>query len=341
MRITLAKPYNHMSPGELFYSQPTEETESEVFDALCSIRVEADKQMQEHLSAELDAIKNTDNATNAMMVYEISELSKELGYPVALSGRENGLYTMELLGVSNAGIKDYDKYKMLSSDLCIADMLRDRPHEFELMIAEPVRSHIQHRMDHLYGHLKCNGKFYRRICLPRWLALEYVGKLSEITGFDYNEIPLDDINLLQLTADRICADNLGWADYSETVSKPVDVARLYAFTRCDLSFDKTPDEYHKVKDYVFCEDVFGLLVNCGTDAREAYRLSLNWAKEKELPDRIKSMKSVPDSFYYAYEHLGFQWSVSSCFARTQVLLMLSFYKHNYPNEYLNTVEELS
>lgn len=338
MRFTIAKPSNKMSFGDLFYTQPDAETEKQ---ALAELKYWCDEFSNHHdkerIEEELSAIETTNNAMGVLIMYEIAELSKELGYPVTLFGMESGLYIMELLGISCVNQRDYE-YSQIPSDICITDMLFGKSYTFTLAIAEPVREHIQSRLNDRFGHMKCNEELYRNISMPSWDVLEQIGKCAFATKEAYGNVTYAATDLLKALFEDICENDLKSSTYLKNGFTPIEVARLYAFARCNKCEETV---FSDVRNYVFRDDVYKKLRENGAIAPEALRLARNWSTGKRKEDNMDLLKQydLPDNLLYCYRVLGNLWSASSCLARVKMLATLKHYELKYPKMYEDVTEQ--
>lgn len=333
MRFRIAKPSNHMSFGNLFYTNPSKESERRAMRELQFICAEKmDKRMLEQLNRELDAIEETNNATGTLIMYEIGELSKELGYPVMLYGMESGLYIMEVLGVSGVHLDDYERSET-PSEMCIAEMLF-KPYTFTLGIAEPVREHIQKRLDARFGNWESDTETYKCIDLPNWEALEQIGKLSKATNGPISEPIKCDMWIFDKLYTEMNNDHAYGA--SGPLS-PLIIARQYAFERCNHKDDVL---FSDVKNYVFRDSVYEALRGAGAVKPEALRLARNSSRGKKKKEDLFFLEQydLPENLFYCYKVLGNLWSMTSCLSRVNVHALLLYYKRMHTEVYKQIVE---
>jgi len=330
MRFIIAKPNNRMSFGDLFYSVPSEEAEKQAFaelEELCKIKT----QMKTRVDAELEVVQKTNNAFGVLIMHEIAMLSKELGYPTALFGIESGLYIMELLGISNIRTADYFDSE-IPSEMCINEMLFSKWFGFALAIAEPIREQITRRLDERFGHIEANNEIYRNINLPSWDVLEQIGKLAAATKEPFNRVLYSSPDLLKIVFNNICENDLKQNTYLQDGYRPLELARLYAFARCNHGEDVM---FSDVRNYVLRDDVYSFLRKNGCIAPEALRLSKNRYKgiRKETDIELIQQYDIPQNLLYCYNVLGNLWNAASCLTRINAFAMLKYYELKYSKEY--------
>ncbi|GEM_PF-487122 len=330
MRFRIAKPASRMSFGDLFYTQPSENTELWAMAELRYICEEETKNgMEKRVLRELEAIKKTNNAMGVLIMAEIAYLSKELGYPVMLYGNESGLYIMELLGISGLTREDYENSE-IPSELCVNDMLSGKSYNFTLGIAEPVREHIQKRLDRRFGHMESDNSLYRCIDLPGWDVLEYIGEISKESEMPINEAQNYDMWIYDKLYSKISNDEFGREIFcpfeGDGPMTPYHVSKLYAFARSGAGEDVLLSD---VRNYVFRDDVYRVLREKGCTACEAMRLSKGAAgKRKAENTELLRQFDLPQNFFYCYEALGYHWTVTACLSRVKMLALLYYFERS-------------
>ena len=335
MIFKIAKPENHMSCGDLFFSLPRPEEEAAEYEKIadrCRAAAKAefgdDPIISERLENELELIRRTQSAFKVSVLCEVAALSRELGYPGCLCGEENGLLMMYLLGVSGVHPRQYGG-GATTTELVLAKSSEGKPVSFELRIADPVREQMQSRLDSVFAAYKGNDDLYEHISLPEYSLLDKIGDLSKKTGFYYGCIPLDDPALSKAVLSGI---SVKWSEEDVERVDPADAARLYGYSICTSEKRKNVSRFESVKKYVFRDDVFRILNQLGYEKNEAHRMSRLWSNEEKKEDvlALLSLRKAPAEFVEAYRTLGFIWSEADCVARVNLLKMLRFYEIKYP-----------
>lgn len=337
MRFTIAKPADYMSFGDLFYTRPFYRGNRELFRQLAELcRQRADEEFPldadhpenrviiQQIERELHMIENPDDAIMVLILKEIADLSREMGYQTTLWGAESGLIIMYLLGISGIHPKQF-RYSTIPSDLYLAVASYHCRLSFTLAIAEPVRGKIQKRLDQKFGNMRTLNHVYLKIGLPDCDGLKMITDASEKTGIDYHRIDLEDPDLLKSVCDDICHNDLKFERYFAYPESSLDLARVYAYAVCD---SETKERFDSVKDYVFRDDIFKALNETHLCPKKVEALARNWSLGDEKIKDIELMKQhgVPEEVIGVYRELGNQWPAASCLARVNTMLMMKFYE---------------
>ena len=188
MRFTIAKPADYMSFGDLFYTRPFYKENREPFRCLAELcRKRADEEFPldadhpenrsiiRQIERELNMIEKTGNAVTILILKEIADLSREMGYPTTVFSAESGLIILYLLGISGIHPRQYH-YSTIPSEMICKRTLDTSFREsqslsFILAIAEPVRGKIQRRLDQRFCKERSLDDVYHKIELPdcEWL----------------------------------------------------------------------------------------------------------------------------------------------------------------------------
>lgn len=338
MRFTIAKPADYMSFGDLFYTKPFYQENREPFRRLAELcRQRADEEFppdSDHpenrsiirqIERELNMIEKTDHAITVLILKEIADLSRDMGYPTTLLGQESGLIILYLLGISDIHPRQY-RYSTIPSDLYLAVASYHCRLSFTLAIAEPVRGKIQSRLYQKFGETRTLDHVYHKIELPDCEWLEKIVDAAKETGIDYHSIDLEDPDLLKTVCDDICHNDLKIERYFAYPETSLDLARVFAYAVCD---SETKERFDSVKDYVFRDDIFKALSETDLHPQKVAALARNWSTgEKKIKD-IELMKryGVPEEVIGVYRELGNQWPAASCLARVNSMLMVKFYEN--------------
>lgn len=337
MRFTIAKPADYMSFGDLFYTRPFYRGNREPIRQLAELcRQRADEEFPldadhpenrviiRQIERELNMIENPDHAIKVLILKEIADLSREMGYQTTLLGVESGLIIMYLLGISGIHPRQY-QYSTIPSDLYLAEASYHCKLSFTLAIAEPIRGKIQRRLDQKLGNMRTLNHVYHKIGLPDCDGLKEIGDAAEKTGIDYHRIDLEDPDLLKSVCDDICHNDLKVERYFAYPETSLDMARVFAYAVCD---SETKERFDSVKDYVFRDDIFKALKETDLHPQKVADLALNWSLGDEKIKDIELMKQhgVPEKVIGVYGELGNQWPAASCLARVNTMLMMKFYE---------------
>ncbi|MBR5428236.1 MAG: hypothetical protein IK118_07800 [Clostridia bacterium] len=336
MIFKIAKPENHMSCGDLFFSLPSAEAESAEYEKIaerCRAAAKAEfgdnPIISERLEKELELLRRTESAFKVSVLCEIAALSRELGYPVCLCGEENGLLIMYLLGVSGVHPGQYGG-RATPTDLVLAKARAGKSVSFELRVSERVREDIQRRLDEEFSGYDGKEGLYTRISLPGYDLLDQIGKVALNSGFDWSGIDLDDPELERAVITDICEQGLGWN--AEDAQDVTDCARLYAYSLYKSKTVKDREHFDRVVHFVFRDDVFCALKTLGFKAPEAHRMSRLWSNGEKKEDELAllALRKAPAELVAAYRDLGFLRPEADCAARVNLLKMLRFYEIKCP-----------
>lgn len=337
MRFVIAIPTDKMSVGDLFYSAPRKSEIDKAYDELFQICLRrADREFPRHpdypmhsgmvpqVEKELRMIQDSELAFDLLVMHEIALLSKELGYPTAMFGIEAGLIVAYLLGISNVNPAQYG-YSTLPSDMAIEYVYSEYLSSFEMRIAEPVREHIQHRLNKKFIECDSYPSTYSRIRLPGFHQLEEIGKLSAENGENFSQVNLETPELIEKVNNDICKMHFRCEPYYSTPKSSLELARVYAYSRC---WTDGKDNFEAVKDYVFQDDIYGELRKSDDFCDDIFSIIRNWDKgaEKELDIRILKDYEVDEKAIDVYRELGNQWDSASCLAEVNNLLLLKYFQ---------------
>ena len=343
MRFTIAKPAKYMSFGDLYYTRPFYRENREPFmqlTELCRQRADEEfpldaahpenKNLIRQIERELQMIEKTDHAVTVLILKEIADLSREMGYPTTLFGAESGLIILYLLGISGIHPRQYH-YSVIPSEMVCKRVLDTTFREsqslsFTLAIAEPVREKVQRKLDQAFSGVRSLDHVYHKIGLPGCEGLEKIGNAAKESGIDYHSIDLEDPALLKAVCDDICRDDLkierNFADPETTL----DLARVYAYAVC---YSETKDRFDFVKDYVFRDDIFEALNETSMAPRDIVDFARNWSRGEDKTGVIEVMSRyyAPQEMIDVYRKLENQWPASCCLARVNAMLMVKYYEN--------------
>lgn len=344
MQFTIAKPADYMSFGDLFYEKPRSGENKRQFEQLYQMcREKADetfpnyrndpkqKKLMRIAANELEMIEATDAAFAVLIMKEIADLSHEMGYPTELLGVESGLVLFSLLGITSINPCQFSDFAIPSKMFCeeafdgfFKGSQRDGV-SFTLAIAEPVREKIQQRLDQRFCHVSMLDHTYSLIHLPGFEVLEKIGNYAEKTDVDYHEIDLEDPDLLKAVCEEICQGEPKVTQNFDDPRSSRELAKVLAYALCD---SEMKDKFDAVKDYVFRDELYGVLRKNSFYPRDAIRLAHNRSmgeKKAEDIEALRRYKLSPEQIE-AYQELGNQWSAASCLTRVNVMLMIKFYE---------------
>ena len=340
MRFTIAKPTKLMSFGDLFFTSPDgKEIKSAFLKLEQECRTLADKEFpisREHpermnllsqVEKELNMIDATGLTYSILIMKEIADLSRELGFPTTVLGQESGLIILYLLGVSGIHPGQYN-YSTIPSEMVYDSGLFDNSLSFTLAIAEPVRERIHNRLDRVFGKVKCCNSIYSKISLPDSRLLEQIGEYRDQSGFSYSDIDLEEAELLRAVCDQLCCDQLHRERNFDYPESSFELARLYAYAVCN---SENKDHFSTIKNYVFRDDIYQALTKTTMAPPKRLRFARNWTQRIEKEKDIQMLKryGLPDKLIDVYTELENLWPTTSCLARVNSLLMVKYYeRHN-------------
>ena len=337
MRFVIAKPTDKMSVGDLFYAAPRKSEIDKAYDEIFQICLRrADREFPRHpdypmhsgmvpqVEKELRMIQDSEIAFDLLVMHEIALLSKELGYPTAMFGIEAGLIVAYLLGISNVDPAQYG-YSTLPSDMAIEYVYSENLSSFEMRIAEPVREHIQHRLNKKFIECDSYPSTYSRIRLPGFHQLEEIGKLSAENVENFSQVNLETPELIEKVNNDICKKQFHCEPYYSTPKSSLKLARVYAYSRC---WTDGKDNYEAVKDYVFQDDTYSELRKSDDFCDDIFAIIRNWDKgaKKELDLRILKDYDVNEKAIAVYLELGNHLNSVSYLAEVNNLLLLKYYQ---------------
>ena len=344
MRVTIAKPENYMSLGDLFYSKPRSGENEGLFEQLYQMcREKADeafpsyrkdpeqKELMRIVANELEMIEATDSAIAVLIMKEIADLSHEMGYPTELLGLESGLVIFRLLGITSIDPCQFGDFAIPSEMFCeqaCEEFFKGSQRDgvtFTLAIAEPVREKIQQRLDQRFSHIATINHTYASISLPDYGLLEKIGNYAKETGIDYHEIDLEDPDLLKAACEELCQEMPKVTQNFDDPKSSLELARVCGYKLCE---SETKDRFDIVKDYVFRDELYGALRKTSLYPRDAIRLARNWSLGKKKAEDIETLRryKLSPKLIEAYRELGSQWPAASCLARVNGMLMLKYYE---------------
>ncbi len=337
MLFQVTKPTHKMCAGALFYTVPLKSEIDKAFDELADLCSELasvtimnglDNQVQNKIDArmqkELVMVKVTGAALDFLIMYEISRLSKEMGYPISMSGFESGLIISYVLGLSNVNPSQLN-YSSLQTDLVYDDALISNRFTPGLRIAEPIREHIQSRMDKMFCEIECERDYYKSIELSPCDDFEKIGKFAKRSGEDYSKINLEDRELIEMVNLELCKERFKCEPYYCTPESSLDLARVFAYAVCSTD---SKDNYLAVRDYVFRDDIYAeLKTRIGYNILEIPKIIKNWATyDKEEILESFEMCELNEKMINTYRELYNQWPAAACLSRVNARLMVKYYQ---------------
>lgn len=344
MKFKMEMSSNNKGYGRLCCTVP-DEMESAIifkdFEAFCRKKAKEEfgnyHAITERLDKELNFIKETDSIIFFEILREIAKLSAGEGYPVSLEGEESGSLILYLLGVSGIHPGEYE-FRTTPTDLFIEFARKHGELSLSLGIAEPIRKLIVPRLTKEFGYIKSGENDWFKIDISSWEMLDEIGKLSKLTGVHYSTVPVDDYLLTAVQSWDICEPDLEWEnaseDYCESIT-PLNVAKHYAFARCNCNTEKTPAAFSDMQKYIFRDDLYTALTDAGIPSQKAYLLARNWLKGEDKEKEIEMLRenNLPLNAVYVFKELYNQWSIATCLSRVNALVMLRYYEFNYPKEF--------
>ena len=337
MRFTIAKPADKMSFGDLFFTAPDgKEIKSALLKLEQECRALVDKEvplnrnhperikLMSQVEKEINMIEVTGQTYSILIMKEIANLSRELGYPTTVLGQESGLIILYLLGVSGIHPSQFN-YSTIPSEMVYDSGLFDNSLSFTLAIAEPVRERIHNRLNRVFGKVKCCNSIYSKISLPDSRLLEQIGEYGDQSGVNYSDIDLEDADLLRAVCDQLCCDQLHRERNFDYPESSFELARLYAYAVCS---SENKDHFSTIKNYVFRDDIYQALTKTTMAPPKRLPFSRNWSQkiEKEKDTQMLKRYGLPDKLIDVYTELENLWPATSCLARVNSMLMVKFYE---------------
>lgn len=329
----------------LTYSVPTAEETEKMYEQLRSICIAQaerlhpyDKWVHNRALTELDFLRMGRQIAPAMILREIAAFSKACGYPVMMPGMESRMVVFELLGVTNLYPTEMGYYGQ-RHNMVFTALFRKEP-AFEVFVAAQIKDKLTDSLNETFGAVGSSNKCDHLMIVQDYTALDVLGELAKATGVPYGTIEIDvadlgDPALLQPLTDDLIKREFGWEPGTISCDFLSEAARLYAFARCNVSGERTPELLQKVKEYVFRDDIYGKLTHHGIPAPIALHLSRNWAKgtEKERNMDLMQRIGLAEDVLDAYGVLSNQWAEASCLARIRLFVTLKFYELHFPKQY--------
>ena len=335
----------YIPSGALAYSAPYKEACEKAYEQLRTIcleeaekRFSGDKDTCSRVLFELDCYRLNKQVMELLILREIAAFSHENGCPVMLPGMENRLILFELLGITDVCPSELD-YTLPRDDMVFSDV-SGTDKILEIHVAAQIRRQLPDRLNAVFGAVGSMEGREKHIIIHTFETLDCIGELASRTDVPYKTIDLGklytkrDPELLHALAEDVIAKEFGWEPDAVPCHLLTDVARLYAFARCNAA-EKTPELYRKLEPYIFRDDVYSRLFALGFPSQIAFRLSQNWAKgtDKERNTEMMRRHGVLPELLDAYDCLFNQWSESSCFAHVTVLAILKYYELHEPDAY--------
>ena len=326
MRFIIAKPENKMSLGDLFYSVPNPyamKEFKEYDDIINECREKAERELSgsgiEQLEKEITAVENTSNKMAVCIIKAIAELSAGMGYPVSISGDESGMVLMYLLGASSVHPRQIGQFRY-PSEKVINDMYSSEK-RFTLAIAEPVRVHIQKELDRRFSVYDANYGVYKTISLPGWEVLE------DVKGNTFNS----DYSICCSAEYNNAIQNLYRELYEDLFSESVDnnknfsfedLCRLYSYSKCSRSCTKDIHQFNALKELLFKDDIYELLVKEGIPNIVALDIANKgfWHFRKQTTINYLLQFENLRKYESLFNELPQVWSKSTCAERLNICL---------------------
>lgn len=342
MRFVVTKPQNKMSNGDLFYTVPKglvscKEFEQIIDSCRSKAKVEFNNQIRKQLENEIKAIINTRNESAICIIKAITDYSHELGYPVTLFGEEAGTAIMHLIGASNVNPKQIN-YSNFSSKYFI-NKLNNNEASYTLAIANPIRAKLQSMLNNKFAHIESYHEIYRRIDLLDFDSLEYIKKLSYLTGVNpFEQQYIEIINFLYID---IYKDMFGIKPKLEKEVSVNELNKLYAYSMCSHNHDKSIHYFNKLNRYLFRDAFYKAFTELGIKNEKAIFLSYRgiWKSDKCEGIEFIEKQGVSENLLFCFKELINIWSKATCMSRINIMLALKWYEIHYPEEYGKVIKE--
>ena len=337
--------FTYETESRLAYAAPSQEENEKAYELLRTICLEEIKKRfpcsedtGNRVLFELNCYRLNKRVVELLILREIAAFSRGNGYPVMLPGMENKLVLFELLGITDVCPTEMD-YIPPRDDMALAH-LSGAETSFEIHVAAHIRHQLPDRLNDVFGPIGSTEGRGSHIIIQPFEALDCIGELAARTGVPYETIDIASLHamcdpeLLNALATDVIEQEFGWQPDAVHCYRLDDVARLYAFARCNAA-EKTPQTYRQLEPYIFRDDVYGRLVTLGFPTQIAFRLARNWAKgdEKERDMEMMRRRGAFPALLANYKRLQNQWTESSCLAHVTVLAILKYYELRYPDVY--------
>jgi hypothetical protein len=333
MRFKISPYCDFISPGDLFYTSPTKDSNLWAIRELKKLCFKDTKlRKNPQLLKELEFVEKSNCAMDFLIVYEITKLSSKLGYPTALFGNESGSMIASVLKISGIS-DDFDSADDISSNLFLEESKKRGYIHLTLAIAEPVRKRIAVRLEEKFSDLKSDDRLFCNISLPDNDFLKSIGDLAKITGVNWEDISCNNPLLLSRVNTNLSFDVESPPSFVNLKDATLDeVSRRMAYSLCN-----SPEEniFDKVRNFVFRDDVFKGLTNMGIDDFNAFLSARNWMDDDDKEENLALFKDLgaDEDLLLAFEKLENLWSKSACLTRVTMSARLAYYKLNYPDIY--------
>lgn len=273
--------------GNVFFSAPTMremKKADEKLSDICHERLKDCFGNQEssltQLEKELCITSESCNSFQYLVLKEIADCSRELGYPVQSN---NGTLIAYLLGISYINPLS-DCFCSQPCGILIADSTGMR-------IAAPVRSVLQERLDKALGNTKDDKNNYKHISLPDSEVCQNIGDAHFKVHIPEKNISFNkDVykNVMKKISSDIISDvrcdDKQKSFANELLNMPIEsfciLLRAYGYLFNTTESEKSVE---RIKDFRYCvlrDEVYDMLVQKGLPPKEAVRFCRGLMSEK-------------------------------------------------------------
>lgn len=273
--------------GNVFFSAPTMremKKADEKLSDICHERLKDyfgnQKSSLTRLEKELCITSESCNSFQYLVLKEIADCSRELGYPVQSN---NGTLIAYLLGLSYINPLS-DCFCSKPCGILIADST-------EMRIAAPVRSVLQERLDKALGNTKDDKNNYKRISLPDSEICQNIGDEHFKVHIPEKNISFNkDVykNVMKKISSDIISDvhrdDKQKSFANELLNMSIEsfciLLRAYGYLFNTTESEKSVEKITDLRYCILRDEVFDMLVQKGLPPKEAVRFCRGLMLEK-------------------------------------------------------------
>lgn len=375
MYFKIASPDNNSTFGNLFFSVPVEaemhKAETSVSE-ICYKRAtqlyknnlnDVEAMTFDRIKKEIKKMCDTETVFHFLIIKEIAEISKKIGYPIRTEGNLSGSIISYLLGITEYDpLSDNVEYNSIEL-LWGTDETMLNPN-FSIGISPQIRPFISNILDSKYGHINCDDNLCKQFSLTDVNMCERLGTLFKMTGKrpfynDYTEKVYTQV--VENIADEyvrvsenfqkegnVFDDNqLNIIPFINELKKipPCNfeyLIRVYAYLNCSITYEKRTVDLSNKNFFVTRNEFFRALTNCNIPYTIALDIVKNgvWSTNKKRAKYTNILESynVPEYICEYFSNITHLWEQNACISRLLLECALAWYQINYPNLFKNLDE---
>ncbi len=366
MQFTITSAENNSTFGNVFFTVPVKEellkAEKNIMD-ICNQKISEIynknstrfKLATTRLKQESEKMCITETAFYFLILKEISDISKQNGYPV-MSSDLSGSVIAYLLGITSVDPLSINTNYSPIELLWGTDANPDPP-SFETCIAQPIHPLIHKQLDNKYGFTVCNDRLYKEFSLIDSEMCLILGFLKKAT---HNKVPLSSQSqtLYIHIAQGIIYDYIYELELLGTTNDTFDqishisnlakelkqmpnidfsfLFRLYAYCQGSFAHKKSLSALNDPTFFVTRDEFFNALTNHNMPVD----VSLEFVKrgvwsEHNRDKYVNILKSynMPKYICDFFDITTNLWDADACIGRLLPICELLWYKLNFPEEY--------